>query len=473
MSQTPILSIMADLKWYGPAATPITNLSSVLNGNGTFNFIFNTSQASISQYGTYNWCNMPHVRPEEYEIPSSDYKLQYVEVIHRHHKRTPYASNAFPVEPYPWDCPDAGLFYYGQPRPETPSSNHSVHTYWDVYASHTNPFFAGGFNGSCSFPQITKEGLDDSWQHGHDLAGVYGSLLGFLPATYSNTTTAFRVTNNVITSQVAGMLIDGMFGPQTSADNIPLLIQPPTTDSLEPTYPCPAADDLAAKIRNTTVGSEWAEHLTRSAALFAKLDRISGVSPDDPDWHESFDHYFDNLSARLCHQNPLPCNSSLPEGEQQCISQAQADAIFRAGEYEYAYTWRVNPLSLPAAAAGYGVWMAELAGNIHAAMEGTSEVRYRHNIAHDGSVSPLLAILQVDEMVWPGMGAEVVFEIWVKEDKGSLRVLWGGKVLKSSNPSLGVMDMVPLETFLEYVDGLVGKEGSKVVELCKANEGGS
>ena len=133
----------------------------------------------------------------------------------------------------------------------------------------------------------------------------------------------------------------------------------------------------------------------------------------------------------------------------------------------------MNPLSLLAAVAGYGVWTAELADNIRAAMEGRSKVRYRHNVAHDGSVSPLLAILQVDEMVWPGMGAEVVFEIWEKEKKGFLRVLWGGKVLRSSNPSLGVMDMVPLETFWEYVDGLVGKKGSEVVELCKANEGGS
>ena len=143
--------------------------------------------------------------------------------------------------------------------------------------------------------------------------------------------------------------------------------------------------------------------------------------------------------------------------------------MFRAGEYEYAYTWRLDPLSLPAAAAGYGVWMAELAANMRAAMAGEGGVKYRHNVAHDGSVSPLLAMLQLDDMVWPGMGAEVVFEIWERGGEGFLRVLWGGKVLRSSSPSLGVMDMVPLDTFLGYVDGLVGKGGSKVVELCKAD----
>jgi hypothetical protein len=78
-----------------------------------------------------------------------------------------------------------------------------------------------GFLGSCQFPQITAEGLDDSWQHGKDLYGVYHDLLGFLPDNTGDKVT-FRVTQNVITSEVAGMLINGMFG--TEAD-YPLLIQ--------------------------------------------------------------------------------------------------------------------------------------------------------------------------------------------------------------------------------------------------------
>lgn len=78
-----------------------------------------------------------------------------------------------------------------------------------------------GFLGSCQFPQITAEGLGDSWQHGKDLYGVYHDLLGFLPDDSQDNIT-FRVTQNVITSEVAGMVINGMFG--TEAD-YPLLIQ--------------------------------------------------------------------------------------------------------------------------------------------------------------------------------------------------------------------------------------------------------
>lgn len=461
---------MADLAWYPPAASAVTNLTAVLNGTGAFGFIFNSSHTPNAEYGSYNWCNMPHVRRREYSMPPPGYELQYVEVIHRHHKRTPYASNAFPIEPYRWDCYDEGLFYFGEPLPQTRNISKAAKTYWDVYTSSENPFIEPGFQGSCEFPQITAGGLDDSAQHGADLFDVYHNLLDFIPASYDNETMAFRVTNNVITSQVAGMLLGGMFPSTAPSSTIPLRIQPPDIDSLEPTYSCPAASTLASAIRNSSTNSAWSAHLAdpSTTALFAALDHLSGVPPSDADWHVSFDHYFDNLSARLCHAKPLPCNATLPAPD-NCITQTQADAVFRRGEYEYAYTWRLDPSSLQAAAAGYGVWLAELAANMRAALDGTSKVRYRHNVAHDGSVSPLLALLQVQDMVWPGMGAEVVFEVW-KDGKGSqlLRVLWGGQVLESSSPQLGRMDMLPLDRWLGYVDGLVGQEGGKVVGLCKA-----
>jgi hypothetical protein len=129
--------------------------------------------------------------------------------IHRHHKRTVYASNSFPVESYGWNCDDEGLYFYGQPD----EGKKSAHTNWQGYISPINPFIPSGFIGTCQFPQITKEGLDDSWQHGKDLYGVYHDLLRFLPDDVSKSV-EFRVTQNQITSQVSGMLINGMFNTQ-------------------------------------------------------------------------------------------------------------------------------------------------------------------------------------------------------------------------------------------------------------------
>jgi hypothetical membrane protein len=70
-----------DLKWYAPKKSWINDLGEVLNGTGTHGFIFNSSEVPAGTlYGTYNWCNMPHVRAQEYSRVSEEYELMYVEV---------------------------------------------------------------------------------------------------------------------------------------------------------------------------------------------------------------------------------------------------------------------------------------------------------------------------------------------------------------------------------------------------------
>ena len=70
-----------DLSWHAPNATEINDLSKVITGSGAYGFIYNSSKVPVEAYGTYNWCNMPHVRSTEYKKASSEYKLQYVEVV--------------------------------------------------------------------------------------------------------------------------------------------------------------------------------------------------------------------------------------------------------------------------------------------------------------------------------------------------------------------------------------------------------
>lgn len=157
-----------------------------------------------------------------------------------------------------------------------------------------------------------------------------------------------------------------------------------------------------------------------------------------------------------------------------------------ANKNRYSYMYRDDSRSLAMSALSMGVWIGELTTHLRSIISGDSSVIYRHNVAHDGSLSKILSILQIDEMVWPGMGSEVVFELYSKGNsttaagkrrraeggsgkEGSgyfLRVLWKGQVLKSSNPTLGVMDMVPLETVLGYFDGLVGVGASLVKGKC-------
>ncbi|KAK7418428.1 hypothetical protein QQX98_003920 [Neonectria punicea] len=482
-----------DLGWYPPRKTQVNSLASAVEGKGIYGYIFNSSETPSHKYGVYNWCNMPHVRKTEYPKASRDYDLEYVEVIQRHHKRTPYASNAFPVESYQWNCDNQGLYYFG--RPFTQKGKPAAETYWDGFISDINPFVPSGWVGSCQFPQISAEGLDDSWVHGYDLYGVYHDLLNFIPGRKDDwrSKVTFRVTNNQITSQVAAMFINGMWG---TTESIPLLIQQAGVDSLEPQYTCKVGSVLFDEIKSSS-NAEWQRHLTKGRALFATLDDISGVPADDVGFHESFDHYFDNLSARQCHGKPLPCKLVDGKNSTTCVDQDMTDAVYRMGQWEYSQIYRDASLSLAASSATYGVWIAELASHLRAVIDGEQTTLYLHNFAHDGSVSRLLSILQIDVMVWPGMGSEVVFELYKKnarkhrnddpaptpsatgdaaDSKSSsvpssksgyyVRVLFMGQILRSSNPSLGLLDMVPVETVLAYFDGLAGEKASLIKGKC-------
>ncbi|CAD6575329.1 MAG: TOR complex subunit lst8, partial [Tremellales sp. Tagirdzhanova-0007] len=220
------------------------------------------------------------------------------------------------------------------------------------------------------------------------------------------------------------------------------LIQSSSYDSLEPTISCPAATAIDAAYEGNDPA--WLAHLTASSAVRAKFDNVSGIQPDDTaGWNTSWDHPYDNFSAKQCHQKPLPCsvnNTAL------CISQADANEVYRLGNYEYAYRWRGAENSTLYSALTMGPWMKELQGHIQDNIAGSSPIKYYHNFAHDGSIAPLLGLLQIDHPVWPGMGSEVVFELWKKSTTYYIRVLWSGQPLKTSTP-LGTLDMIELNDF--------------------------
>lgn len=529
-----------DLTWHAPLPSQISNLSSVINGTGVWGFVFDSSfpslsfnnttdtttttsnySASISSTSTYNgeyynWCNMPHIHPSTYPTVSpSRYRVRYVEVIQRHHKRTPYASNLLPLElddDSIWNCESKGDVTLLPEVAET-EMRKAARVPVRVDAAAGNPFSNMRGGGGCRFPQLTGGGLEDAWMHGRDLWGVYGAMLHLLPSDASSSSAAeitthtttegdvdaasktpgaeagkvvFRITNNPITSQVAGMLMSGMLASTNGTATMPmpvLIQQPPAIDSLEPRFPCPAAAKLFASYAVGSSAANWTKHLDAAKSLFGELDAISGVDPGNADWHSSVDHYFDNLSARLCHAHLLPCRDGA-DGR-RCISRAQADAIFRLGEYEYSYIYRDAPESLAASVASFGVWVAELGAHLRdvaypsCRSGGDGGIVYRHNVAHDGSLARLLSILQVEQMVWPPMGDEVVFELFEKVEveeaaRWFVRILWGGRVLRSSSPALAVDDgkdgMIKLDRLLAYIDGLVGRGGGLVPGLCRGHE---
>jgi acid phosphatase len=70
-------------------------------------------------------------------------------------------------------------------------------------------------------------------------------------------------------------------------------------------------------------------------------------------------------------------------------------------------------------------------------------------------MAAILGLLQFAKPMWPGMGSEVVIELWKSESgRDVVRILWSGKPLETNTP-LGTLDMVPLPDFLDYLEHTV------------------
>lgn len=81
LSASVTVGQVVKLDWHPPRKTDINNLTTVINTDGVYGFIFNTSNIPDERYGAYNWCNMPHVRKTEYVKAPKEYELQYVEMV--------------------------------------------------------------------------------------------------------------------------------------------------------------------------------------------------------------------------------------------------------------------------------------------------------------------------------------------------------------------------------------------------------
>jgi 2-phosphoxylose phosphatase len=146
-------------------------------------------------------------------------------------------------------------------------------------------------------------------------------------------------------------------------------VQREDVDTLEPQYSCSAADSLKSSIQSE---SNWKAHLTESASLASELDAISGVSTSDSGWHSTWDHYYDNLSAKQCHAKTLPCNL---DNREDCVTQDQANEVYRLGNWEYSYLWRDSSKSAQYSALKFGGWVLELKTHLQDIINGDSKVR--------------------------------------------------------------------------------------------------
>jgi len=89
-SQAILATQDATSNWHPPADTAINDHARAIDGTGLMaKKVVPWTGAGVSEqpqgweYGEYNYCNMPHVRAQEYVKKGEEFELLFVEVIQR------------------------------------------------------------------------------------------------------------------------------------------------------------------------------------------------------------------------------------------------------------------------------------------------------------------------------------------------------------------------------------------------------
>ncbi|KAF8588877.1 phosphoglycerate mutase-like protein [Ramaria rubella] len=404
--------------------------------------VYSGSQTPSSlPWNTYNYCNAPHVNTAHYSVPTNTSKAQlvYMNVMVRHHKRTP--DNLYPTEnelnpPNGWICTDFLESTYGSLQG---NNGQSAHIFHETVISPTHPFLSQMWNGSCDEGQLTAEGLQDAIAHGKDFASVYIDKLGFLKNVNKDDIWV-RTSTEDRTYQVAGGMLYGM---DHSVDGQVFKVhnQPATIDSLVPSYSCPNADAIRAQYQSVPA---WNDHLEQNADLQNRLVNTLGTGGLSA-WSSWYDHYFDTFTSRTCHGHPLPCNST-----GACVATEDAVKVFAIGDFEYNYIWKAAQNASIYNSLTFGVMFQELSENFVAFKNDQENFKLRLYVAHDGSMIRLASGLGIQgPLRWPALGSEFIFEVW-KTQEQSLFV----RVLHEGTPAVG-LEWLPLDSFITLLQSSV------------------
>ncbi|KZT19843.1 phosphoglycerate mutase-like protein [Neolentinus lepideus HHB14362 ss-1] len=419
------------------ALLALVHLASATNPISTPNGVYNSSTTPSSfPWNTYNYCNAPHVNAEHYNRPSVEgAELVYMNVMFRHHKRTP--DNLYPNEnglnpAAGWNCSNFIQFNYG---------GGTAHVNHQVVIPPSHPFLTQIWNGTCDQGTLTQEGLEDAIKHGRDFWSVYHDTVGFLP-TVNPKDLYIRTSVSDRTYQVAGGLLYGM-NPAYAGEAFTVYTQPTNIDSLVPDYDCPLADNLRNAYQSVPA---WTDHLNANAALQARLGETTGTSNLSA-WTSWYDHYFDTFTSRTCAGHPLPCNATTGA----CVSEQDAATVFAIGDFEYNYIWHSAQNASNYTALTFGVMFSELAVNFKSFQAGSERYKARLYVGHDGSMIRLasgLGLGKIATLRWPALGSEMAMEVWKANGKNFVRVMHEGTPVQT-------LSWVPLTDFISLLESQV------------------
>lgn len=290
-------------------------------------------------------------------------------------------------------------YQYGGPN--TNCGMQPIPMYTQTYQDETDPFPAD-VNGTCQFPQITLGGVQDGYQHGQDLWAVYGEKLGLIPVSPRAGRIWLRATDSPLTQGSAGAVLRGVWPDYKGA--LPLHLMEGGVDTVNEGYTCSAISSIQSRYKST---SAWDAHLEATAELRSALGSMLGATASA--WQNTFDHFADNLQGRLCNGYELPCSTT---NGSACVTEEQANMVFRAGDWEWNYYYRTQPYVAKYIQVVEGLFIGEVVAHLQAVLAGTSALDYAHNFLHDNDLGPVLGALGINAMRWPAMAANIALEVW-------------------------------------------------------------
>lgn len=241
----------------------------------------------------------------------------------------------------------------------------------------------------------------DGYQHGRDLWAVYGEKLRLLPSSPVDRTW-FRSSSSALTQGSAGGVLRGIWPFYWGA--VPLHQQASSVDTVNEGYSCSARSSVLSAIESS---SEWNTHLSATSSLRSLLAEM--FDADTSSWMSTYDHFSDNFQARLCNGYKLPCSLS---NSSECVTEQQAEEIFRAGDWMWDYWFRANANAKKYIQLVEGLFIGEIVGRLQAVGNGTQSLLFSHNFVHDGDIGPVLGALGIKTIRWPAMGSNIAFEVW-------------------------------------------------------------
>lgn len=370
--------------------------------------------------------------PEKLE----NYKLELVQILFRHGKRTPITKLHFMDEEEPLNLE------FGYQVPEwnngaemlltfpNVDENNQFSLYQKIYESNKQYL-----KGSVNSGMLTKQGVQQLHDIGKNLRENYIEKTKFLSSNFDPKELYVRSTDFDRTLQSAMSLLNGLYPLNTrNGKFIHILTRDRKTENIYPSYSnCKKLTQVGKANKSHSSYKEFLQKHHKEIEMFKNLLKTK-YTPES--WHNT-------LQCHILNEIPLP----------HYISQEFINLMEMRANEEVSYVFTKE-----ASVLGMGRFLNEIVNNFKRKTMKVDERKLYLYSGHDTSIIPLLTSLDIFDGRFPPVGTTLIFELYSdKSNNYYLRINYRDKDLKI--PSLNYKEVegklfVPFNEFLNFTKDL-------------------